>query len=338
MEMRKLIWALIVFFFVGCTDKADVKGQVISDVLLLKLMFGLVILLTILRNRHLIKNTVAKKMQEFLNTDPNSNKKTAKPESSKMMQQTDAYKESSQIQTEQNTQHMDQELIRRIYNAEKEIERLIYEIERLKNVNSSASVHQRSHLDEAIRNEIAAQVSQQLKETYKSNRDSIVKYVSSSATPAIISDLEQKIAALVKSEIGKLQRTGQAVPYQSPNPQKTQSRPTEDVQKATVASAGSMFASAPQGNLFHKFSTDFRPFDTLFVIHPTPYSPGMGTFTLVDHEPTLDYAFSMIDSLRDACDLLGSNEPSAKTMQAKPGTVEKRGDQWLIRDKIQLDW
>lgn len=97
-----------------------------------------------------------------------------------------------------------------------------------------------------------------------------------------------------------------------------------------------IYARMPSGNLFFNLSPAPNYPDTPFVITP---SGETGDFTLVTDTDTLERLFSMIDQLKDACELLNVNSPDPKGhFTAVSGKVARDGEYWRITEKIKLNW
>jgi len=100
-----------------------------------------------------------------------------------------------------------------------------------------------------------------------------------------------------------------------------------------------IYLRPPNGNVFPEGYDHHRPYETYYMIE---YRPGErnGNLKLVDDAATRSQAFSMVDILRSACDLLGDNQPhSPESVRQTPGTVEMTdAGYWIIQKKVQLDW
>jgi len=176
------------------------------------------------------------------------------------------------------------------------------------------------------------------------NRENIAKYIEKSSTPKILYELNSRVGEIVKAEITKYQKANSVNATVPPRTLNTQSPQREALISRTLPSATSSgvdiwYAFVPQGNIFHRTFLKFQPFETLYEIRPDRTSTNSGTFCLTNHSETLEHAFSMVDNLRDACDLVGHDIPTPKTMRVvKPGIVERSGEQWIIKEKLVLDW
>ena len=64
-----------------------------------------------------------------------------------------------------------------------------------------------------------------------------------------------------------------------------------------------------------------------------------GTFDLVKDSQTLERLFSMIDQLKDVCELMNINQPDSKTYKIiSKGEVVREGNFLRITKKLKLDW
>lgn len=105
-------------------------------------------------------------------------------------------------------------------------------------------------------------------------------------------------------------------------------------EKAVHYDSSDLFAGFPVGNIFFRLFPRPQHFNTPFVIDVST-----GTFDLVRDPETLEWAFSMIDLFRDACELRGVNRPSPNNYIVKAkGEVVREGEFWRISKKLALDW
>jgi hypothetical protein len=59
----------------------------------------------------------------------------------------------------------------------------------------------------------------------------------------------------------------------------------------------------------------------------------------VDDPETRDVAFMYVDSLKDACELFGTDRPhKVRYRNGEKGKVRKEGDFWVITKKLPLEW
>lgn len=98
-----------------------------------------------------------------------------------------------------------------------------------------------------------------------------------------------------------------------------------------------IFARLPNGRLLYSVSDSFEPQSTYFVIE-VGADQRSGTLKLVGDENTRLHAFSMIDRLRDACELQSTGAPTSAWVDETPGRVELEGGYWNITRKITLQW
>jgi len=109
----------------------------------------------------------------------------------------------------------------------------------------------------------------------------------------------------------------------------TEKPPNETTHGSTV-----QFARIPSGNLFFSFSPHPEYPDTPFIIDERT-----STFDLVKDPQTLERLFSMIDQLKDACELMNINQPRLNTYDVRTkGKVVREGEYWRITKKLKLDW
>jgi hypothetical protein len=348
MEIRRWFWLCLFGLFTGCGRPNKNDSGLLTDTFVLKIAAFFFLVALLWQHRAAVAEAFRSKLGDFLGTNPDRRPKASKkPNPVKTDLDTRSY--SDHDDTQHNTMNTEQELTQRLYKAEQDIASLTEELRAMRSRTVAhappVQVGMTSDEKEAFKSELNGHISKQISLTIQENMERITNHIAKVVSPSIQAEVERKVIALVKEEMAKQQRSSKpgtaASTYVAGSrdlfkgtESKTTPQPTAPTPKPET-----IYASAPQGNLFHKFSAELRPFETLYIIQPAAHSPGTGTYTLVEHEATLDHAFSMIDILRDACDLLGSNEPTARTMHIrKAGTVEKRGDQWLIREKIQLDW
>lgn len=111
---------------------------------------------------------------------------------------------------------------------------------------------------------------------------------------------------------------------------------TEPKQPEAVASPGVLYARMPSGNLFFNLSPIPNYPDTPFII---TQNGDTGEFTLATDPDTLERLFSMIDQLKDACELLNVNAPDPKGhFDIAKGKVVREGEYWKITEKIKMNW
>ncbi len=101
--------------------------------------------------------------------------------------------------------------------------------------------------------------------------------------------------------------------------------------------AKKIYAGLPNGSLLYRTSSDFEPQSTYFVIQVNP-DQRTGKFSLVDDPATRLHAFSMMETLRNACELQSTGTPTSAQVGETSGKVELEGEYWVIKDKIKLKW
>lgn len=130
-------------------------------------------------------------------------------------------------------------------------------------------------------------------------------------------------------------------PILSNKPEQREERPYQPAVQQTPSPAPlkRIYMRPPNGNLFSRESDSMRVYETYYMIDINPDGK-TGTLRLVDDTATMEHAFSMIDVLRNACDLNGNNQPSsASQARQTPGEVEMTSDgYWKIKEKISLSW
>lgn len=101
-----------------------------------------------------------------------------------------------------------------------------------------------------------------------------------------------------------------------------------------------LYARPPSGNILFQVSDFFEPQTTPFVIEINSQDETIGKLLLVEDNTTLLQAFSMIDTLRDACELRSTGAPTsaAQLKKNEPGTVSFSDGYWTITKKIILEW
>jgi hypothetical protein len=105
------------------------------------------------------------------------------------------------------------------------------------------------------------------------------------------------------------------------------------VQKSTET-INKLFAELPHNNRFHKVLNNLVSCETYFII-----DKDKSTFTLVNDDETLAYAFGLIDTLKPACNLLSTGAPNINNYCIeKEGVVELVDGLWIIKEKIKLNW
>jgi hypothetical protein len=98
-----------------------------------------------------------------------------------------------------------------------------------------------------------------------------------------------------------------------------------------------IYASDPQNNTFHRLHDQFVPHETRYIIRPINATEG--EFELVKDPETREAAFMYIDSLKDACELYGTDRPNkVRYRNGEFGKVRKEGDYWVITKKLPLEW
>lgn len=98
-----------------------------------------------------------------------------------------------------------------------------------------------------------------------------------------------------------------------------------------------IYARLPNGRVLYQVSDRLEPQSTYFVIE-VGADQRSGTLKLVEDENTRLHAFSMIDRLRDACELQSTGAPTSAWVDETPGRVELEGGYWNITRKITLQW
>jgi len=101
-----------------------------------------------------------------------------------------------------------------------------------------------------------------------------------------------------------------------------------------------LYARPPSGNILFQVSDSFEPQTTYFIIEINSNDDSNGTLRLVEDGATLLQAFSMIDTLRDACELRSTGAPTSVAQLTKnlPGAVSFLDGYWTITKKIILEW
>lgn len=210
------------------------------------------------------------------------------------------------------------------------------EISKQSQINHEAITQVQAHeLFNLMKSAIAQYVKTLVEDNLKTSKEAFANYTVEKYKPII----SQEISKLVSVALNTKVETSMPEPKVEKNIHSSLKNVINSKAESNIQQVTAIFAAAPQGNLFHKLSDQFHPFESLYIILPNPINREVAAYSLVKDSATLEHAFSMVDSLRDACDLLGKNNPTAKTMIIrKEGRVEKQGDYWMIVEKLHLDW
>jgi hypothetical protein len=196
------------------------------------------------------------------------------------------------------------------------------------------SINQRKNIEIDLNN---------LKENYKNleiEKDSLIQKLNN--LQRSLNDKDQQITGLLVSikdlEARQSLRIGTDTSYAPKNisieiPVKTRNTDPKPHTRATNL----IYASDPQNNTFHRLYGEFIKLETRYIIRPL--SETEGEFELVDDPETRDVAFMYVDSLKDACELFGTDRPhKVRYRNGEKGKVRKEGDFWVITKKLPLEW
>ena len=149
------------------------------------------------------------------------------------------------------------------------------------------------------------------------------------------------ILLLFRALIRSFRKPAQLV-FKTPKPavtQKTTPKPPSPIPPVKPA-LSKLYAGLPSGNILARLSTKFEPQTTYFIIEINPIDQTRGKLSLVEDQATLLHAFSMIDTLRDTCELRSTGAPKSLDQLTKniPGEVVLEKGLWKITKKIMLEW
>lgn len=359
MGLKNIGWIAPLLLIYSCGDSKSKAQETTSLELLIGAAVILFIALNLLKNKANVNLWVRKGLTNFLNLTKsitpaqnsdsfsgNSNQNSVDIDQQRQVpvySNADTYMNNDDSKANKILQQKINEILNRLEVMESEIKALRSNMAQglsvANNSGTSLSTSQMSDALAHIKAELSGHISEQTKLTYQENRENLARYVEKISTPMILEAIQKELPALVQAVAKRQQAAPAYVPPVSHTPSTAPIASKPESTGKPIPQSNVLYAAAPQGNLFHKVYDNFRAFETLYIIHLKTANAAEGTFDLVADQATLDHAFSMIDILRDACDLLGTNEPTAKTMRVvQPGKVEKQGGQWVIKDRLGLEW